>query len=236
MATELSRHQSLAAFRVGAALRYGTSLWTRTAVSAVYGRPRVEGVELIDLDSGRTRRVACDTVVFTADWIPEHELAVMAGLEMDPTTRGPRVDAGLRTSRPGVFAAGNLIRGAEPADVAALEGRHAAATVAAWLAQRTAWPAPMLPVVCEPPLHWIAPSAVRSIGEAPARKRFALRCTAFVRAPAIEISQGERQLWCGRVARLGPGRSAYLPAAWTALVDPAGGPIAVRIRGPRAAS
>jgi thioredoxin reductase len=234
MATELSRHQSLGLFRVGAALRYGTSLWTRTAVSAVYGRPRVEGVELVDLDSGRTRRVACDTVVFSADWIPEHELAVLAGLEMDPATRGPRVDAGLRTSRPGVFAAGNLIHGAEPADVAALEGRHAAATVAARLAQPTVWSEPMLPVVCEPPLHWIAPSAIRAIGEAPPRRRFALRSTAFARAAAIEIIQGERQLWHGRVGKLGPGRSAYLPAAWTASVDRAGGPIAVGIRGARA--
>jgi hypothetical protein len=93
----------------------------------------------------------------------------------------------------------------------------------------------MLPVVCEPPLHWIVPSAIRAIGEAPPRKRFALRSTAFARAPAIEIIQGERQLWHGRVAKLGPGRSAYLPATWTALVEPAGGPIAVRIRSTRAA-
>ena len=79
LVTELPRHQSLAAFRVGAAIRYRARVWSRTAVSAIQGVDRVEAVELTDLDSGRTRAVECDLVIFTADWIPDHELAVMAG-------------------------------------------------------------------------------------------------------------------------------------------------------------
>jgi hypothetical protein len=46
---------------------------------------------------------ACDTVVFTGDWIPDHELARLAGLAVDPGSRGPLVDQRLRTSIPGVF-------------------------------------------------------------------------------------------------------------------------------------
>ncbi len=99
MVTELPRHQSLALFRAGAALRFRTPVWTRTALTAIHGRPRVEEVELTDLESGGVRSVACDTVVFSADWIPDHELAVMAGLAMDAGTRGPAVDTALRTSR-----------------------------------------------------------------------------------------------------------------------------------------
>ena len=91
------------------------------------GRDRVESVELTDLDSGRTRTVECDLVIFTADWIPDHELAVMAGCELDPGTLGPVVDPALRTTAPGVFAAGNLLHPAETADVCALDGRHVAA-------------------------------------------------------------------------------------------------------------
>jgi hypothetical protein len=72
-------------------------------VSAIHGRSRVEEVELTDLDTGAVRSVACDTVVFSADWIPDHELAVMAGVELDRATRGPAVDSALRSSRPGVF-------------------------------------------------------------------------------------------------------------------------------------
>jgi thioredoxin reductase len=229
MVTELGRHQSLAAFRAGAALRYRTPLWTRTVVRAIHGRPRVEEVELLDLDSGNARHVACETVVFTADWIPDHELAVTAGLELDPGTRGPRVDTGLRSRRQGIFAAGNVLHGAEPADVAALSGRHAAAAVEGWLGADDPWRGPALPIVCEPPLHWITPNALGPELDAPPRGRFSLRAREFLRAPALEIRQGRRTLWSGRVARLVPGRSASLPWAWIHSVDLAGGPVEVRL-------
>jgi thioredoxin reductase len=252
MVTELPRHQTFALFRAGAALRWRTPLWTFTAVSAIHGRPRVEEVELTDLDSGRTRSVACDTVVFTADWIPDHELAVMAGLSMDLGTRGPAVDAALRTSRPGVFAAGNLLHGAETADVAALSGRHAGSVAADFLASGD-WPADRLAVECESPLDWISPNAIatragagrsprsgrpRALaprtgrpaeGALPPRGRFLLRSREFARRPRIEVVQDGRTLWAGRLARLVPGRSANLPHEWTEAVDSDGGPVRVRL-------
>jgi thioredoxin reductase len=229
MVTELPRHQSFAAFRVGAALRYRMPLWTRTALTGMYGRPRVEEVELSNLDSGRTRRVACDTVVFTADWIPDHELAVLAGLELDPGTRGPRVDTGLRTTRPGFFAAGNLLHGAEPADVAALSGRHAAASVSRWLAEGESWPERRVPITCRPPLQWISPNAVSAAIQPPARERFALRSAAFLGRSEVEIRQDARLLWSGRVPRLIPGRSRAMPSSWITRVDSEGGPIVVAL-------
>jgi thioredoxin reductase len=229
MVTELPRHQSLALFRAGAALRFRTPLWTRTALSAIHGRPRVEAVELTDLDSGAQRRLACDTVVFSADWIPDHELAVMAGLAMDAGTRGPVVDAALRTSRPGVFGAGNLLHGAETADVAALGGRHAGAAAAAFVSGGHGWPEARIPIECEPPLRWISPNAVVPGAGAPPRSRFALRSSEFVSRPRIEIAQGDRTLWAGRVARLVPGRPASLPHAWTEAVDPGADAVGVRL-------
>ena len=88
---------------------------------------------MADTRTGATRFVPCEFAVFTGDWIPDHELARLAGLAMDPGTRGPAVDTTLATSVPGVFAAGNLVHAAETADVAALSGRHAARHIAAGL-------------------------------------------------------------------------------------------------------
>ena len=102
MLTEHERHQSLGVFRFGAWAQYGVRVQTRTRLAAIKGHPRVEAVELEDLRSGETRTVPCELVVFTADWIPDHELAVMAGCDLDPGTRGPAVDGGLRTSARGV--------------------------------------------------------------------------------------------------------------------------------------
>jgi thioredoxin reductase len=236
MVTELPRHQTLEVFRAGAALRYRVPLWTRTALTAIHGRPRVEEVVLTDLDSGRERRLACDTVVFSADWVADNELAVMAGVELDPGTGGPAVDEALRTSRPGVLAAGNLLHGAETADVAALGGRHAAAGAARFLSSGSGWPGARVPVICEPPLRWIVPNVVDAGGEAPARGRFALRAREFLRLPRIHIEQDGRTLWRGGVPRLVPGRSARLPHAWTARVDPRGSPVRVSVGGFRAAA
>jgi thioredoxin reductase len=238
MVTEAPRHASFAAFRAGAALRYRVPLLTRTAVAAIHGRERVDAVTLHGLDAGATQRVACDTVVFTADWVPDHELAVLGGIALDPGTRGPVVDAALRTARPGVFAAGNVNHGAEAADVAALAGRHAGAAAAAWVArpQDRAWPEAHVPIHCAPPLHWIAPNAIAPGAGPPPRGRFALRARTFLEVPEIEIAQDGRTLWRGRVRGVRPGRSTALPAGWAAAVDPAGGPVAVRVLRARLAS
>ena len=228
MVTELPRHQSLALVRAGAALRWRVPLWTRMALTAIHGRPRVEEVELTDLDSGDTRSVACDTVVFTADWIPDHELAVMAGLAMDAGTCGPAVDSALRTSRAGVFAAGNVLHGAEAADVAALSGVHAAAGAAEFV-RGSSWRDHGVPIECEPPLRWISPNLVDRRMGMPPRARYALRSAEFVRGPRLQILQDARTLWDGRPGRLVPGRTRSLPHAWTASVDPEGGPVRVRL-------
>lgn len=232
MTTELARHQSLAAFRLGAAARFRVPLRTRTAVTRIVGRPRVEAVELTDLDTGRSELVACDLVVFTAGWIPDHELAVSAGAELDPGTRGPRVDSSLRTTREGLFAAGNLLHGAETADVAALTGRHVARSVLDYLAGG-GWPPSRIPVTCEPPLRWIVPNSVTDRagdGAAPARGRFLLRARDHLPRAQLEIVQDGRVLERLRLRRLNPGRSAALDPRWLSRLDPEGGAAVLRVR------
>ena len=230
MITEHPRHQSFAAFRLGAGARYRVPLHTRTGLAAIHGRERVEAVDLAPVGGhGAPRRVECDTVVFTAEWIPEHELAVLGGIALDPGTRGPVVDQALRTARPGVFAAGNLDHGAEAADVAALSGRHAGARAAALVRQPSPWAAERVAIRCAAPLRWIAPNAVALDAGPPPRGRLALRAHAFLEHPEIDVAQAGRSLWRGRLRRVQPGRSAALPAGWLGAVDPDGGPIDVRV-------
>src|SRR5215467_6202058 len=133
LVTDRPRHTSFAAFALAASWRWRVPVWASTAVRRASGRGRLDGAELADLTTGETRFVPCDLLVFTGDWIPDHELARAAGLEMDPGTGGPVVDTALETSVPGVFAAGNLVHAAETADIAALGGRHAARGIAAFL-------------------------------------------------------------------------------------------------------
>lgn len=226
MVTEQPRHQTFAAVRAGAALRFRVPLYTQTRVTRILGSPRVEEVELTHLATGLVRRLACDLVVFTADWVPEHELAVLAGVALDLGTRGPAVDSALHTTRPGLFAAGNVLHGAEAADVCALSGRRVAGSVIRYLAGEP-WPAARISIECEAPLHWIAPNAVAAPG-AGAHPHFRLRAHEVLGSPQVEVSQDGRTLWRRRMRRLMPGRSARLPSDWTEAVDVGGGPVIVR--------
>jgi thioredoxin reductase len=230
LVTEYERQQSYAAFRAGAALRWRVPVWTSTAVSRVVGRERLDGVEVEDLRGGAARFVPCDTLVFTADWIPDHELARHAGLDLDPGTRGPAVDTLLRTSAAGVFAAGNLVHAAETADIAALSGRHAARQIA--VALGGVGPAgASVPLRALPPLRWISPNAVAiAVGGSavpPPLGRFVLRSEEFRRVARLEVRQDGRLLGRPGPVRLIPGRPVHLGAGWLARVDPAGGPVHV---------
>jgi thioredoxin reductase len=247
LVTAYERQQSYAAFRFGAAARWRVPVWTSSAVRRIAGRGRLEGVEVADVRTGAARFVPCELVVFTGDWIPDHELARLAGLAMDPGTRGPVVDTTLATSLAGVFAAGNLVHAAETADIAALSGRHAARHIAAalhggleggleggparGLARRPARgpgarAAGPVPVLVEPPLRWISPNAIGS-DAAPPLGRFVLRSTGFRRGAWLEVRQDGRLLARTRPVRLIPERPVHLGAAWLARVDPAGGPVRV---------
>jgi thioredoxin reductase len=206
LVTEEPRHQTFTAFHAAARLRWRVPVLTRARVSAVLGRPRVQAVELTDLRTGEARRLPCDTVVFTGDWIPDHELARDLGLAIHPATKGPLVDQCLRGSIPGVFAAGNLLHGAETADVAALEGRHAATAIRAFLATG-AWPAgASVPINCDPPLRWIAPGAVIPGAQSLPCGWFTLRTAEFLDHARLEARQGQRLLWSNRYRHLVPAR------------------------------
>jgi thioredoxin reductase len=229
LVTELGRQQSYAAFRVGAAVRWRVPVWTGCMVSRIVGRGELSGVEVTS--AGVVRFVPCSTVVFTGDWIPDYELARVAGLEMDAGTRGPVVDTALETSSAGVFAAGNLVHAAETADIAALGGRHAARHIAAALgaAGGTGTRETRVPVLAAAPLRWISPNAIGS-ATPPPLGRFVLRSGEFRRLARLEVRQDGRLLAVSRPGRLIPGRPVHLNAAWLERVDPGGGPVQVGSR------
>ena len=230
LVTEHERQQSYAAFRLGAAVRWRVPVWTSSAVRRIAGRGRLEGCEVADVRTGAARFVPCEVVVFTGDWIPDHELARLAGLAMDAGTRGPAVDATLSTSQTGVFAAGNLVHAAETADIAALSGRHAARHIAALLAGSRRRAEARRDPAADP---GDAAAAVdlaehdRRIRRSSPLGRFVLRSADFRRGARLEVRQDGRLLARSRPARLVPGRPVHLGAGWLGRVDPAGGPVRV---------
>ena len=95
---------------------YDIPLLLSHTVTNVEGREHVTGVTVAKVDDamkpipGTEIHYDCDTLVLSCGLIPENELTKKAGVEMDPKTRGPKVDANMATNVPGIFAGGNVVR------------------------------------------------------------------------------------------------------------------------------
>ncbi|MEV8420900.1 NAD(P)/FAD-dependent oxidoreductase [Streptomyces niveus] len=232
MVTELPHHQVSPATALDARLRHGVPLLVGTRVGELLGRGRLSGVVLRRAD-GRSTTVACDTVVFTGDWIPDHELARLGGVTLDRGTLGPAVDGAFRTDRAGVFAVGNLLRGIEPAGTAAREGLLAAGPVLRHLTSGTA-PASRVPVQVEAPLRWITPSRLDPADPRVATGGFILRTeTRLAPWSSLVVSRAGRELHRQRLVRgATPNRTLRLSATWTTRLraeDPDARPVRVSV-------
>ena len=227
MITELPRHQLYLPIFLPAKILYADILarapiLTNKCVTNIFGRQRVEGIEITDMDSGKTEVIECDTVVFTGDWIPENELARRGDVETIQPWLGPQVDPLFRTSQHGVFAAGNLLRGVETADWAALEGRSAARSIAQFL-ENAEWPANRIEVRVEAPLEWICPNVITD--SVPAAYR--IQSKEFRNHVKLGIYQGERLLHAERFSKLIANAPMNLTSRWSEQVDRSGVPVRI---------
>ena len=117
---------------------FGIPLHLSTTVTRVIGHDRVEAVEVSQVDEhlapipGTERVVPCDTLLLSVGLIPENELSVAAGVELDPRTRGAVVDQNLQTGVPGIFACGNALHVHDLADNVTTESERAGAAAAAY--------------------------------------------------------------------------------------------------------
>ena len=112
---------------------YGIPLYLRTTVTNIFGKNRLEAVELTDAE-GSSRRIECDTLVLSVGLIPENEVAKTAGVELNQKTGGAVTDEFLQTSVPGIFTCGNAREVMDLADFVSEQGETAGANAASYAA------------------------------------------------------------------------------------------------------
>ncbi len=231
MTTEYPAADAYRVFSTFGPLYLRTRVATRTRVVRVIGRGRVTGVEVENLQTGQRQVVECDTVVFSGDWIPDHELARSAGICLDEKTLGPVVDTQLRTQQQGIFAIGNLVHPVDTADSAALDGAHVAPQVLRYLDAPA--PAPRgVPVQAGSSFKWICPTRFQPGQGAPARGHLLLWPTVLRNRPTVVARQGGREI--GRVTTwwpAAPGRVFRVPHQLLSEVSGTGGPVSVDLAG-----
>lgn len=202
---------------------FGIPLHLSTTVTRVIGHDRVEAVEVSQVDerlapiAGTERIVPCDTLLLSVGLIPENELSVAAGIELDPRTRGAVVDQSLQTGVSGIFACGNVLHVHDLADNVTTESERAGAAAAAWALGDSADAGANAAVAdCELTVSpaGIAGYALPGRITAVALTKVNFRVRRPVDAARVRILAGDEELFAGKVRPFKPSvmESFPLPA------------------------
>lgn len=192
---------------------FGIPLHLSTTVTRVIEHDRVEAVEVSQVDEhlapipGTERIVPCDTLPLSVGLIPENELSVGAGVELDPRTRGAVVDQSLQTGVPGIFACGNVLHVHDLADNVTAESERAGAAAAAYaLGSGTDADAGAPDASCELTVSpaGIAGYALPGRITAVALTKLNFRVRRPVDAARVRILAGDEELFAGKVRAFKP--------------------------------
>lgn len=197
---------------------FGIPLHLSTTVTRVIGHDRVEAVEVSQVDDclapipGTERIVPCDTLLLSVGLIPENELSVAAGVELDPRTRGAVVDQSLQTGVPGIFACGNVLHVHDLADNVTTESERAGAAAAAYALGTGAAAVPDCELTVSP--AGIAGYALPGRITAVALTKLNFRVRRPVDAACVRILADGEELFAGKVRAFKPSvmESFPLPA------------------------
>ena len=201
---------------------FGIPLHLSTTVTRVIGHDRVEAVEVSQVDEhlapipGTERIVPCDTLLLSVGLIPENELSVAAGVELDPRTRGAVVDQNLQTGVPGIFACGNVLHVHDLADNVTTESERAGAAAAAWALEAVGTAAGVADAACKLTVSpagiagYALPGRITTVG----LTKLNFRVRRPVDAARVRILAGSEELFAGKVRPFKPSvmESFPLPA------------------------
>ena len=147
---------------------YGIPLKLSHTVVDIDGRERLKGVTLAQVDErkrpipGTEEYIPCDTLLLSVGLIPENELSLGMGIEMEKATNGARVNESLETSIEGVFACGNVLHVHDLVDFvsqeAVLAGRNAARYVEGKMERRKEEEVRLIP---EDGIRYTVPGCIR---------------------------------------------------------------------------
>ena len=118
---------------------YNIPLHLSHTVTKIKGKSRLEGITVSEVDEnmkiieGTEKDYDCDTLILSVGLIPENELSLKAGVELDNNTKGPIIDENYQTSVEGIFVAGNVLHVHDLVDFVSLEGERLAVQVAKYI-------------------------------------------------------------------------------------------------------
>jgi len=197
-------------------LYYSFPMHTGTSVKSILGHERVEGVELVKKTDQEVFQLECDTIILAGKFRPDSALIDHTAIERDPSTSGPLVDMNLMTSIPNIFAAGNILRGADMHDLCALEGKKAAQGILRSIKHSERERQEDISIQAEYPIRYvvpqkITPSQVRASTLSWFYPSVSLQLEHTCSRTVLEAWSGDYRIWNGSYRKLIANNRVPLP-------------------------
>ena len=160
----------------------------------IFGKRRVEGISFEIEAKVKKVNLECDTVICTGQFRPDASLIFQTRIEEDECSLGPSVDMKYMTNVDGIYAAGNVLRGADMHDICALEGMYAARSIIRRLRNSYKGNERYITIVAESPIRYVVPQKVLAGQDCKLRTSF-LR-PGFSFQTSRNIGRARVEAWC----------------------------------------
>lgn len=197
---------------------YGIPLYLGHTVSEIHGDSRLTGVTVSQVDGnlrpipGTEKEYSCDTLILSVGLIPENELSIDAGVELDPRTKGAVVDEYFQTSVDGIFAAGNVLHVHDLVDFVSLEAEKLADSAAGYLADN-GLPACDILIKTDSHIGHTVPQRISGASDVV----ISMRVRSMIKDGRIVIKQGGVELASKKMKKLLPAEMIRIPLKASAV-------------------
>ncbi len=145
---------------------FGIPLYLSHTVTAIHGKERLTGISIAQVDDklrpvpGTEMNVPCDTLLLSVGLIPENELSKLAGVALDPVTKGAVVDEKRQTNVEGIFACGNVLHVHDLVDNVSEEAQNAGRSAAEYIQNQPKRRAAAIPVTAGDNIGYVVPQKI----------------------------------------------------------------------------
>lgn len=178
---------------------YGIPLLLSHTVVDIKGKEKLEGVYIAKVDekntpiSGTEEYYPCDTLLLSCGLLPENELSIGAGVEIDPRTNGAFVNDTLETSIEGVFSCGNVLHVHDLVDYVSEESARAGENAARYIREGRRDTGSEVNVAAGNGVRYTVPSKI-NIGALAEQTHIRFRVTGVYKNVSIVIRSGDTEI------------------------------------------
>ena len=186
---------------------YRFPVYKGTSVVSILDHHRVKEVTMFTEEGKKFSKLECDTVIITGKFRPYSSLIDSTPIKMDSDSDGPIIDSNYMTTVPNIFAAGNILRGADMHDICALEGKTAARNIVRSLKSLAYEEEEGINLKVEEPIRYVVPqkilqAQIKSKSRQPFFSGCSIQLENSLDKPILEAWSGNRMIWSRSYRRL----------------------------------